>query len=458
MSTILGNPITLGGGGAKLNIDFGTTPPSDISKLWVPLASKPDAVECTPVLAFGNEYFSDFVQFSSGASYSSISSGSWGHGFLDGDYVCWLHATNKVARFNIKTKTIDSVEINTVITNVSGVASGNVCCQVGQKVYIAASTLTLDGATKYGCVFEIDLNTRRATLLGQVPYDSETQNSIMYMEMVHCNGKLYFFGGIRQSYANVSNKIKIFDLDTKTASVSSAVLTNQGRYYSACVVGANIFIMGGAKQANAFNQVYKYDTLNDTISVVANYPQTVAGMTLMSTGKYIYCFGGAKSGNFNNSTPIPQIDKIYKFDTETYQFSELSVTLPQKSMFIVNYKEHDNKFILCAPNNATSGSGYPPSTSTLPSYYDVFNVSSPLTENHLLLQEDFGTDNLWSAIKSKDTDLKVKVINAYIGDSNNIAQLTDAYLYDSDSATWKSLDGVSMTADMLNALATLGVT
>lgn len=42
--SILGNPITLGGGGADLNIDFGATPPTDTSKLWVPLAKKPDKV------------------------------------------------------------------------------------------------------------------------------------------------------------------------------------------------------------------------------------------------------------------------------------------------------------------------------------------------------------------------------------------------------------------------------
>lgn len=54
--SILGNPITLGGGGADLNIDFGSTPPTDTSKLWVPLASKPDFVKCSPVLNYGNEY------------------------------------------------------------------------------------------------------------------------------------------------------------------------------------------------------------------------------------------------------------------------------------------------------------------------------------------------------------------------------------------------------------------
>ena len=45
-----------GSGGASLNIDFGTTPPSDTSKLWVPLGSKPSAVECNPILNYGMEY------------------------------------------------------------------------------------------------------------------------------------------------------------------------------------------------------------------------------------------------------------------------------------------------------------------------------------------------------------------------------------------------------------------
>lgn len=46
--------------------------------------------------------------------------------------------------------------------------------------------------------------------------------------------------------------------------------------------------------------------------------------------------------------------------------------------------------------------------------------------------------------------------NAYLGD-NNIAQLTNAYLYDSKDLKWKSLSGESYVADMQNALNILGV-
>ena len=86
-----------------------------------------------------------------------------------------------------------------------------------------------------------------------------------------------------------------------------------------------------------------------------------------------------------------------------------------------------------------------------------FSFETALTSNHLFLQEDYGYDGLWTALKSKDTDFKVKVINAYLGDSSNIAQLTNAYLYDSKDLKWKSLSGESYVADMQKALNILGV-
>ena len=44
MSVIYGNPIITNGGGLKLNIDYGATPPSDTTKLWVPLATKQSSI------------------------------------------------------------------------------------------------------------------------------------------------------------------------------------------------------------------------------------------------------------------------------------------------------------------------------------------------------------------------------------------------------------------------------
>ena len=69
--SILGNPITLGGGGAKLNIDFGTTPPSDTSKLWVPLNNKPSNISLQTGVDVG-----DFAVKNISITYASGASGS----------------------------------------------------------------------------------------------------------------------------------------------------------------------------------------------------------------------------------------------------------------------------------------------------------------------------------------------------------------------------------------------
>ena len=60
-------------------------------------------------------------------------------------------------------------------------------------------------------------------------------------------------------------------------------------------------------------------------------------------------------------------------------------------------------------------------------------------------------------LNPKTPILRLKVINAYLGDSNNIAQQTNAFIYDATAGEWKNLSGESYVADMLNALNVMGV-
>lgn len=326
-------------------------------------------------------------------------------------------------------------------------------CQNGNNVYCAINSTAISSTAYYSSVVKSDLTTKTAEKICSLPYDSDIQTDVNYMAMQYLNNKLYLFGGTRISYANVSNKIKIVDLSTNSVSVANAVIPVSGKMFTTCAIGSKIYIMGGAEQYSPKNGVYVYDTINDTCVSVATYPVNAAGMTCIPYAKYIYCFGGSTS-NFNDTTPNVQINTIYRFDTTTNQFTQLSIVLPQISIWVLFYKINSMKYKLCAPTNAGKSGSYQVIKTP---YVDNFVIESPLTNNNLLLQEDFGVTGLWSALKSKDTDLKVKVINAYLGDSNNIAQLTNAYLYDTASNQWKSLSGESYVADMQNALNILGV-
>lgn len=455
MSIIYGNPIITNGGGVKLNIDYGSTPPTDTTKLWVPLEKKPDAVECKPELAFGSEYLSNYSEIGTGNEFASAH-GSWSSSFQYENYLYWGYSGTALKRLNIETNVVDQVTMNSVLGHdgSSSNAGHYSFCQHGNIVYCAINSTSISGTGYSNSIIKSNLTTKTAEKICSLPFDSSLGASeINYMAMEYANNKLYLFGGIRISYANTTNSIKIVDLNTNSALISNAKIPIPGKMFTTCVVGSKIYIMGGAQQYSPKNGVYAYDISNDTCVSVTTYPVNVAGMTCISYGRYIYCFGGS-STDFNNDIPDSQINTIYKFDTATNQFTQLSTVLPQVSIWALFYKINEAKYIICAPNNASKSGSY--MVAKVP-YTAKFVVETPLTNNHLFLQEDYGYDGLWTALKSKDTDLKVKVINAYLGDSNNIAQLTNAYLYDSKDLKWKSLSGESYVADMQNALNILGV-
>lgn len=152
-------------------------------------------------------------------------------------------------------------------------------------------------------------------------------------------------------------------------------------------------------------------------------------------GKIVYLFGG-----FSEKT------KIYKFDTQSETLEAVNTTIP------IQIQEEwcsSVGFDIYLIGGAGGGTYY---TSV-----EKFSLSTPLQQNNLFLQADFGFNNPFPLINEKGIKITAYLRNAYIGNNNNIAQLTNAYLYDTVSSQWKSLAGESYVNDMRNALNILGV-
>lgn len=440
MSVIYGNPIVTSGGGVKLNIDYGSTPPSDTTKLWVPLSVKPDKVECKPAALSGSEFLESIVSTSGVLSYY----GGPKAYFQFGEYVYYLYNSTRFIRLNINEAAAEQVNISSVFTNLTVLDNGSGFCQNGNIVYIVTTGCNVSG-TSYSntSILACDLSAKQASRLGTLVYDENTSGQSQYSAIEYCNGNLYISGGVRKSYANVTNTVKIFDLSTNTSRVAYN-LNRKAANFTMEVVGSNIYIFGGANQQDIYQEVYKIDTVNNTITTVATYPVKCFCMSPFAVGNNIYLFGGAIKSIGANPTGNAQAS-IYKFNTQTNTFSLLSISLPSGQFYSVIYNSDLYCYVIKTGGDSSAKTKA------------KFVVNVPLDENNLLIQQDYGYDGLWSALKSKDTDLKVKVINAYLGDSNNIAQLTNAYLYDTASNQWKSLSGESYVADMQNALNILGV-
>lgn len=429
MSVIYGNPIVTSGGGVKLNIDYGSTPPSDTTKLWVPLATKPSAVECSPALAFGGNTISleNWMLPSDVAFYPNpIVYGGYLYLVGGGQQQYYGSGSNKIFKVDLKTN-----QVTEISTKLPKQLHYSFCAEANGKLYILGGCSTQSNVSLPD-VYVFDPATETVTTKTSLSVGIKMGSSYPFKHGFYHNGLIYIVG-----YMTGDNTSNSKVLSYNTANGSTTIGASVPAIGSACsLVGSKIYCFGG----QSYQKWYTYDVLTGVVTShdSPDYPYTYVDCA--SIGKYVYLFTGWLQGAPSNV--------IQRFDTETNTLEQLSATMKNKLGWRTVCKYGLDIYVL----GGKTSSGAPNLE------VEKFSASSPLTSNHLFLQEDYGYDGLWTALKSKDTDFKVKVINAYLGDSNNIAQLTNAYLYDSKDLKWKSLSGESYVADMQNALNILGVT
>lgn len=436
MSVIYGNPIVTSGGGVKLNIDYGSTPPSDTTKLWVPLSIKPSAVECSPVLEYGSEAITSY------GSIGTLTSPAPGYqNCLVGDWIYFLgpflydakntYISKEIRRYNVKTLELETVQVVNASTvqsygyqQMCGCAANGVVCFFG-GVYHEGDW------SQSSRIFCYDTNTKEYTEISSSSLSPTSNYSCCAV-----GDKIFLFGGYNYPASQYSKSAYVFDTVSKTL---QPISTAPADGCSCCAVGGKIYTIGGR---TTYNEVWVLDTTKLTwekknVTAPNNYTELTPSVAF---GNKIYLFGNSVS---SSTTSL----KVTVYDTETDTFTETGKSMNGGANGTCFGSDGLNVYFIGGIGKYNTNS----------KQLQKFSFETPLTSNHLFLQEDYGYDGLWAALKSKDTDFKVKVINAYLGDSSNIAQLTNAYLYDSKDLKWKSLSGESYVADMQNALNILGV-
>lgn len=437
--SILGNPITLGGGGADLNIDFGSTPPADTSKLWVPLAKKPDKISVISYFDGQTGNLQSIGSFSpeSGAGYGSLTPR------MVGDEL-WVVRVNTfssvvertvIAKFNLKTKQF--VETLTAY-NIGYMGCGIV--KVGDKIY--------------------SLNTR------------------------------YSSGG----YAYTEDKMCIIDPTTGRYSRTSLSILGitQYAYTSAVTDGKYIYALGGSSSDNnSVDKIFVIDPELLKITKTFNF-----GVSLYNASSIIY-YNGFAYFAYNNTQTVAQCKTcIKRINLTTFEHSDIyqngtdmlssylwSLTNDGETAFLAwanwgnassstNYSSKTLRFNLLDTNiNPVVVSEQKPGNyggrlfqeAYLGNIYSCLNdtlytipYKRDLASGDLAITADVSRDGI-DILADKNNSIFINPISVYLGDENSVAQKVDAYLYDNADGKWKTLDGVSYTADMLNALNIMGV-
>ena len=313
---------------------------------------------------------------------------------------------NTIYKYNATNKTITTLSITLPVPLHSA------CCATYEdNIYIFGgySNNYLNTIYKFNCT-----NETITTLSTKLPKKT-------FFACCTINGdNIYIFGGQQYvSETTISNTIYKFNCTSETIETLTTTLP-QALYYACCSsYNGNIYIFGGNNGSSGLNTIYKYNCVTKEISTLSTtLPKTLYSTCCATFGNNIYIFGG-RGDNYSNN--------IYKFNCINETIEELSTTLPQKLFGSCCSIFGSNIYIFGGANSTTYG--------WQKTIYN-FSVSFELTANNVLILN--ANSNYSFELITDQVTIPIK--NIYIGDSNNTAQLANAYLYDETQTVWVNVN------------------
>ena len=234
--------------------------------------------------------------------------------------------------------------------------------------------------------------------------------------------KIYLFGGNKASSdGDRLNTIQVFDTTNNTISTLSTTLPTAAEDIGVASVGDKVYLFGGRSGSSKYlNTINIFDTANNTITTLPiTLPTAAVSIGVASVGNKIYLFGG-----YSGSSKY--LNTINVFDTVNNTISTLSITLPTAAQNIgvasVGYKVY-------LFGGRSGGVAY---LNTI----NEFIAQLSLTANSILITEG-QQENIFNLLSSP-IQVEISVKNVYRGNSSNVAELNDAYLY--NGSVWVNVN------------------
>lgn len=449
MSTIYGNPLLLGGGGVKLNIDYGTNPPSDTTKLWVPRATAPSSVEAKYEFKFGNEQLAvdnyNYIPTQDVSMYDSYQIGDYIYHYIWGS-----NSNGYFQRYDMNSGTWEKL---TTPTNSTGVTYPYVWKYGGlvveNKLYMFGGRQS--SATYLGTVYEYDADTNTLTRAAATSNFSMALGTWIKAGDVAYGFACFTSGGY--------NRVAKYDFTTKEITDASGEFTFDttrtvptSREYYPFNAGNGVFYLlplEHSLSSNSTTPLLKVDLGAKTVATYSTvgslFPtlQWISGSTsynlhsfnfkgagIVQVGSTGYIFGGLCYYSGTRSSPY-----IFKIDIssngltvsnlDTYLFSTYTSNLFYRAAGLLDNKIHIVQY-------------YSQTTDTSYRNNQTLTLYSPLDSNKLFLQTGFG-NNKFNIVNDNKAKVEIAINNAFIGNSENKADETDAFLYNTDDSKWENI-------------------
>ena len=449
MSTIYGNPLLIGGGGVKLNIDYGTNPPSDTTKLWVPRATAPSSVEAKYEFKFGNEQLAvdnyNYIPTQDNSIYGSCQVGNYiYHYYWQSNSVAYFQ------RYDMNSGTWEKLEPFTSSTNNSFTRLWqNSMLATEDKIYMFGGRYS--SATYTDAVVEYDVSTNKITNISHAP------STMALGVWVKAGDVAYGFACFNNGG---HNRVAKYDFTTKETTEVSAEFTFDttstlptSREYYPFDAGNGIFYLLpleasrtsdsntpllkvdlGAKTVTKYLTVAKLFPAQNWISGSSTYNLnsfTFKAAGIVQVGSTGYIFGGqcAYSGSVRSSPYVFKIDissnGLAVSNLDMYLFSTMTSNGLYRAAGLLDNKIHIIQY-------------YSQATDTTYRNNQTLTLYSPLDNNKLFLQTGFG-NNKFNIVNDNKAKVEIAINNAFIGNSENKADEIDAFLCDTNDSKWKNI-------------------
>lgn len=350
------------GGGGKLNIFTQTSQPSKENGLWI------KSNDVKKVFVGNKEVSSGELE----ATGTVLSEARFGMGVASVGNIAYLfggrvnHIQSLTTTAKEKLKVIQKYDTTTKILTTSSatltqpavfvpaVAVGTICYIFGGGTYY-----TEVGGGTTSTVYAFDTTTEVITSAGSIPRMLSAHSACAV------GTKIYIFGGVYSEDDGeggttevLSNKIYIYDTNSKSSTTASVTLPTAVYGASCAAIGNKCYVIGGGISASTLARLSKtvqiYDTSSNTIETVdIGYYVKNSGVGVAGTN--IYLFGGSQS---TSSTTSSISNAIKIFDVTSGTLSTASFTMTN-SLTCVGSTYNSNGIYLFGGTTSLTTSGSP---------------------------------------------------------------------------------------------------
>lgn len=405
-----------GGDGASLNVAYGTTPPTDTSKIWLQ-CEEPQAVEVQNYL--GECAVSDV------ANYGGISNPVAKHSDFYGGYYssCYI-GNNQIAIVGYNhVRIYDLISKKYIADYTISVGTDSWYSNVIYK----NNVLYFGYSGAYYTLYSYDLTTQTLASL------KNCGSTIRYISFIGENeiGILFYSSNKSHCY-----RYNIITAETEYPYVNGNYFNFSGNHTITVNNTIYNFYMFTITSTNYYT--WKYDLDENTITTFTSFYNfmTNLGWTLYRISsviydgeRYIYLIGGY--GNYNG-TDGTKSNLIIKYDTINDSFE----LLDQKLLGVT----YNHFSVLVDGRVYIFGGG-----GTRSKLIDYFDLKYDLPQNNIILTINNKTDNNLPLINTDKLKLNSNIASAYKGNADNLAEKVNAYYW--DGSKWIGINCEDYTSE-----------